>query len=159
LLREYIMGDRILTWLDGARAKASTTELRIEGEMIRILAHPEAEKTEEQNHNAQSACIHTVFACTASDSLCNTWLDHAQKRFKRSVLRSCFSWDSRRKRYAERQLMNPQEHFSICQLSTIVHTVLKIIKTLIAELNWEYDLSGLNLSNMFSSMKIDRDSR
>jgi hypothetical protein len=44
------------------RASAATIELRNERGIIRISAHPEAEKLEEEHHNAQHAHIH-FFAC------------------------------------------------------------------------------------------------
>jgi hypothetical protein len=43
------------------RASAATIKLRNERGIMRISAHPEAEKPEEQHHNAQHA--HTVFGC------------------------------------------------------------------------------------------------
>jgi hypothetical protein len=42
--------------------KAATIKLRNERGMIRLLAHPEAKKMEEQHHNAQHACALLLLA-------------------------------------------------------------------------------------------------
>jgi hypothetical protein len=51
--------------------KAATIKLRNEREMICILAHPEAEKLEEQHHNAQHS--HTPFSLALHWLLFELW--------------------------------------------------------------------------------------
>jgi hypothetical protein len=45
------------------KASAATTKLRNERGIMRISAHPEAEKPEEQHHNAQHAHTQFSLAC------------------------------------------------------------------------------------------------
>jgi hypothetical protein len=45
------------------RASAATIKLRNERGIMRISAHPEAEKPEEQHHNAQHAHTQVLLAC------------------------------------------------------------------------------------------------
>jgi hypothetical protein len=47
------------------RASVATIKLRNERGIIRISAHPAAEKPEEQHHNAQHAHTQFLLACAA----------------------------------------------------------------------------------------------
>jgi hypothetical protein len=53
------------------RARPTTIKLRSEREMMRISAHPEAEKPEEQHHNAQHP--HTQFFLALNWLLFELW--------------------------------------------------------------------------------------